>query len=324
MKSSQSNFILERWDALAVQRRFSPRTLERRLGEDVVALNEAKYVILGIEEAVGPKANYGNNGAQFAFEAFCTKFLSMQSTNDFTAKNVCFVGAVKQVDGFSDVQKSCAALVPELDEFVFDVLTRLLRSDQIPIVIGGGHNNALPLIRFAAKTKKSALNVVNLDAHADYRPLNERHSGNPFSFAYEEGVLNNYSVFGLHKRYNAQAILDGLSKDRHWFSFAEDYIDELLDWSNDFNERFTFLNGDNVPVGIELDLDTIERMPSSAFTPFGISATLARKYVRKFAALNNIAYLHLPEGAPLSDLENSLVGKMLAYLVTDFIEKSNC
>lgn len=323
MKSGQGSFELERWDELAINARFSTRDLERRLGEDVCDLHSSKYVILGIEEATGPVANFGNSGAQYGFEAFCSKFLAMQSTTSFNAKSVAFAGVVKQVGAFSENQKKCAELVPELDAFIFDVLKRLLNPNQIPIIIGGGHNNALPLIRFIAESKGQSIDVVNLDAHADYRPLNERHSGNPFSFAFNEGILGEYSVFGLHKRYNSQAIIDGLIKDKHWFSFAEDYLDGLSCWDTDLKERIQVLADRKKPVGLELDLDTIERMPSSALTPFGVSTTFARKYIRRFATLKNIAYLHLPEAAPLTNDEKSIVGKMLAYLVSDFVERSN-
>jgi len=37
------------------------------------------------------------------------------------------------------------------------------------------------------------------------------------------------------------------------------------------------------------------------------------------AKLNKVVYVHLPEGAPLNENEKLIVGKTLAYLVTDFI-----
>lgn len=322
MISKHLNFKLDRWNDLSIQSRFSTRNNERRIGEDVVDLSQARFVILGIAESIGPKANFGKGGAENAFDAFCTKFFAMQSTADFDAKNVSIAGCIRYEGEVVGTQKDCAKLVEELDEFVYDVLNRLLRAEQIPIVIGGGHNNALPLIRFSSNRQEKAINVINLDAHADYRPMDERHSGNPFSFAYTEGKLNHYSVLGLHKRYNSQAILDALETDRHWYSFYEDYLDTKKEFWKDIVERFDFLSSKSEIVGLELDLDTIERMPSSAYSPFGVSAEQARKYVRKFAQLNKICYFHLPEGAPTNEEAANIVGKMLAYLVADFLEVS--
>jgi formiminoglutamase len=64
-------------------------------------------------------------------------------------------------------------------------------------------------------------------------------------------------------------------------------------------------------------------MPSSAFTPSGFSLNDARKYIHTIAKHKNISYLHLPEGAPSSVKEEKIVGKALAYLVSDFIKQNS-
>ncbi|MBL7727402.1 MAG: arginase, partial [Dinghuibacter sp.] len=75
-------------------------------------------------------------------------------------------------------------------------------------------------------------------------------------------------------------------------------------------------------VGIELDLDSIEHTLSSAATPSGISAVHARRYVNFTAKECNTAYLHICEGA--TELANgqrsALTGKLVSYLVSDFIK----
>ena len=70
-------------------------------------------------------------------------------------------------------------------------------------------------------------------------------------------------------------------------------------------------------------MDAIANMPSSAISPAGISLDLARQYIRKFAALPKVAYLHLPEGAPESESQRLIVGKTLAFLVSDFLAVRN-
>jgi hypothetical protein len=78
----------------------------------------------------------------------------------------------------------------------------------------------------------------------------------------------------------------------------------------------------NKPIGVELDLDAIALMPSSAFTPSGFTVNDARKYIHTIAKRRNISYLHLSEGAPTTSAEMKIVGKSIAYLVSDFIKQN--
>jgi formiminoglutamase len=75
--------------------------------------------------------------------------------------------------------------------------------------------------------------------------------------------------------------------------------------------------------GLELDLDAIAFIPSSAFTPSGFTNLDARKYIKTLAKHSNCCYLHLPEGAPTNEVEEKIVGKLVAYLVADFIQENN-
>ena len=74
--------------------------------------------------------------------------------------------------------------------------------------------------------------------------------------------------------------------------------------------------------GIELDLDCIEKVLSSALTPSGLSPLHARQYINFAATDCNPAYLHICEGASrLSDgRTDGATGKLISYLVSDFIK----
>ena len=130
-----------------------------------------------------------------------------------------------------------------------------------------------------------------------------------------------YSVMGLHQSYNNESVLKRLELMKATVSFFEDWIDEPTRFYADISalveqhkDRFT---------GIELDMDSIIGMPSSAFTPSGVTVEQARYYVRSMARVNQIAYIHFPEAAPVSERDEQLVGKSLSYLVTDFIKCHN-
>ena len=73
--------------------------------------------------------------------------------------------------------------------------------------------------------------------------------------------------------------------------------------------------------GVELDCDAIQDFPSSAQTPSGISTNDARLYLTIAGSSKNAVYLHLPEAAPaLVKGSAPQVGKLLAYLVSDFVK----
>src|SRR5690606_39361669 len=72
------------------------------------------------------------------------------------------------------------------------------------------------------------------------------------------------------------------------------------------------------PFGIEIDCDAIKNIPSSAMTPSGYSVKKARAFVNHFGKCENAQYLHICEASPTEDTE-SKVGKLITYLITDFM-----
>ncbi|RYZ87091.1 MAG: arginase, partial [Proteobacteria bacterium] len=76
------------------------------------------------------------------------------------------------------------------------------------------------------------------------------------------------------------------------------------------------------PIGIEVDLDAIPAVASSSMTLSGFSVEEVRRFVYHFASHPKAAYLHICEGAPELDDANKrhLIGKLIGYLVTDFIK----
>jgi formiminoglutamase len=319
MSSKFNQLSLDIYAKSDLQNFCAPRAGENKIGDAILnweskGWRDAKFVILGVEESLGPRANLGRGGAENAFKAFLSKFLGMQSNTYFEAKNVGLLGCVK-VDAEVPVSSD---VVESLDGFILETLSTYLTKGQIPILIGGGHNNALPLINYLSQVNEQMVNVVNLDAHADYRLLEGRHSGNAFSYAFDMGWLSHYHVFGLHYQYNSQQIFEDLKRDGHSFTLFEDYIADDITFERDLKKYLSELEKQK-PLGIELDLDAIAQMPSSAFSPLGFSIKSALFYLRSLATHQKVGYLHLTEGAPCNEQEEIMVGKTLAYFVTDFI-----
>ena len=313
-------FSVRRYNNTDLRSFTETRKGETRLGEKVnTEITPAtRFVILGIAEDIGPRANHGRPGSTNAFDAFLSRFLNVQSNQFLSGQEIAVFGKItanNPSEAVEDLRKS----VDDLDQLVFNTIQGMNLSQQKLIVVGGGHNNAYPVIKSISKRFNKALSIINIDPHADCRPPEGRHSGNAFSTAISEQLILSYNVLGLHEQYNSQQSIDFLKRNHCFYSFYEDYID-YPDLQRDI-ENFKTRAGSQ-PVGIEIDLDCIEHMPTSAYTPCGFSISEVREALRKLAT-TNAQYLHLPEGAPTNNAEEMIVGKTLSYLVCDFIKKSS-
>jgi formiminoglutamase len=315
MNSHNSSFTFQSWDSSLIQNSYAPRAGEVRMGDYLLkqSLSTAQFVIIGIRECCGPLANNGRIGAQFAFPAFVTAFLNTQVHEEYPNESLFILGEVVEVEQGMSGQTN---KVSELDAFLQLILETYVNANQIPIFVGGGHNNALALMRWASTHKKLA--VINLDAHADLRSTEVRHSGNSFSTAIEEGVLLHYSVLGLHEAYNNAFIREALKSDQIFHSYYESYLFQQRNLLDDQSNILRHFHSDT-QVGLEIDMDSIAYMPSSALSPSGWSLDQVRQFTKHFVKTQKqVAYLNLTEAAPISETDSLIVGKALSYLVRDF------
>ena len=328
------------------------RRFETRMGErvrflkpggewpEVLKKSEAKYVILGIPEDFGVKANYGTGGTETAWLSFLSFFVNIQSNDFLTGENTLILGHFD----FGDIKFLIEnnAYNPEekinayrhalkiVDEEVENLLKVIASAKKIPIIIGGGHNNAYPIIKGVAKGLHKAdviplsqINCINLDAHADYSVAEGRHSGNAFRYAEEDGYLGKYCMVGLHENYISQNVLMYIHNNPFidYISYEEIFIHERKNFIQAVAHATGFT--EDSYTGIEIDLDCIENVLTSAITPSGITPLLARKFVTFTAQDSKPAYLHICEGATqLADgRKNKTTGKLISYLVSDFIKE---
>lgn len=293
---------------------------EIKLGERINLnwqTNEVKFVLLGIAEDIGVQVNRGIGGTHTAWNSFLHAFLNIQSTKMLSGAEIGMYGCLS----FNDLKINSES-VDIIDNEVAKAISEIIKLGKTPIVIGGGHNNAYPIIKGTSQTKKQSINTINLDAHTDFRTKEGRHSGNGFRYAFDEGFLQKYTIIGLHENYNSQAIIDEISQNPAiQFSFWEDiFLREKMTFKEAILQAIDFTK--NAPTGIELDLDCVENVLSSAMTPCGILSTQARQYIYQTATLVDVAYLHICEGATQlsTGQESTLTGKLISYLVSDFIK----
>lgn len=301
--------------------------------------SSAKYVVIGIPEDIGVLANYGIGGTASAWLPFLSSFLNVKSNDFLTGENILLLGHFDfgdlkfLIDSYAynpdELIDAYRHAVNIIDEEVENMLKVIAACNKIPIVIGGGHNNAYPIIKGVAKglAKSGAIplaqiNCVNLDAHPDYGVTEGRHSGNAFRYAEEDGYLGKYCIIGVHENNISQGILMDMHNNPFidYISFEEIFVHERKNFIQAIAHATGFTEGSFT--GVELDMDCIENTLSSAITPSGISALQVRQYINFAATDAKVAYLHICEGAThLSDgRKDETTAKLISYLVSDFVK----
>ncbi|MCG9730323.1 formimidoylglutamase [Shewanella sp. Isolate13] len=274
--------------------------------------NGARFVIIGIGEDIGPRANLGRGGADDAFDSAMAQFLNLQSNRFLSGEQCLVLGQVDTQDLQLPANASPESLrnkVEQLDLRVIELLTAVFSAGLEPIVIGGGHNNAYGLLMAAKAGLKRPIAAVNLDPHSDFRPKEGRHSGNGFSYAAASGALGYYHVLGLHELKNSEATLEQLKVfGGHWHSLQQIWVRRELSVETAVKNISDALNNTQLPVAIELDLDAITNMPSSASTAAGVPLLDALFYVSYVAKHCPTAYLHLAEAAPSCHVAGAAAG----------------
>lgn len=316
---------------------FSPRQGETKFGEKVSYIenpeelenHKAQYVLFGIPEDIGIRANHGKPGASAAWKACLRSLLNIQ-LNEFThPENLIVLGEIDCRDlmdkaSFIDEDdpnyyNKLGDYVKKVDVLVCNLVEEIVAAGKTPIIIGGGHNNAYGNIKGASRALKQPLNLMNIDAHTDLRQLEHRHSGNGFSYAKKENYLAKYGIFGLHQNYTPQYIFDQIKEDENVeYRLYEDLmLLNLEKMTGTFESFLGFV--DESPFGLEIDCDAIENFPSSAQSPSGFKIAEIRNFI-KLAKTKNCKYLHICEAAPPKGNE-AQTGKALSYFITDFMSK---
>lgn len=300
---------------------------------DFITQCKAKFVLFGIPEDIGVRANFGRPGAATAWESAIKSIANIQHNRFCKGNQLLLLGSldvkdeVKKAENLdflnTEDRKTFSKLVEKIDKEVSHIIFTIVKAGKIPIIIGGGHNNAYGNIKGTALAKGRPINAVNLDAHSDFRILEGRHSGNGFSYAFDDGFLKKYFIYGLHESYTSKNVLMRLKdlEDRVRFNtYDEISIQKVKNFEQELNQALTFIK--NEPFGIEIDLDSLPNIASSAMTPSGFSVEQARQFVHHFGQHPNAAYLHICEGAPElgEDKNPQLIGKLIGYLMTDFVK----
>lgn len=323
---------LKIYNRKTIAKRTAPRAGETKLGEQLKFISgleeleklDPSFVLFGIPEDIGVRANHGNAGTSNAWNACLDSLLNVQVNHFLDPGKLLLLGEMdcsEEMEKASNLEPSdpnylvkAGELVGQIDEAVSSLVSRIAASGSVPVIIGGGHNNAYGIIKGLSAATGSAINVLNIDAHTDLRQLEHRHSGNGFSYAREHRFLRKYAIFGLHQNYTPQYIFEEMDA-------SEDILYVLLENMSQpesapsFAETLKFVSSSKF--GLEVDCDAMANFPSSAQSPSGFTLNAVRNMVRLAGKNENCTYLHICEAVAT---ETFPTGKALSYLITDFLK----
>lgn len=327
------------------------RRFETKIGERVQILKDpkqleeslqqsnARYIIIGVIESVGVKANLGEATSEAIWLPFLHSFLNVQSNDFFEGDEVMLLGCFDFSDLARVIEQSAQSFEEKVDAYrhavnivddeVEQIIQLITQNKKMPIIIGGGQNNAYPCIKGAAKgwfksgvIPFAQINAINVDASVDYGPMEGRHNGNAYRYAEEDGYLEKYCVVGLHENNIQQNVWMDIVNNP--FIDCITYEDIFLHEKRTFQEAIDHATEFTIDTlcGIELDLTCIENLCTPEAVSSGISINQARQYVHVAALDSQPAYLHICEGGfNIYDPSRlNMNGKLISYLVSDFIK----
>ncbi|MDG1253302.1 MAG: arginase family protein [Schleiferiaceae bacterium] len=307
---------------------YQTRSGERRLGDLLKqrAAGEGQYIFVGVAEDIGVRANLGRAGAASS-PAAILEALAKLPLNPWSESldlgwiwvDVADLQVASQAHSGPEGLPALRELVAQVDARVEAAVQPLFAAGKIPILLGGGHNNAYPLLKAAAV--RQPMNALNLDPHPDCRALEGRHSGNGFSYAHAAGYLNRYCVLGLSEHGCNEASWEMIQSTPGWtaLSYESWAIRGEMDFTTARNLALQHVQASKF--GMEVCADGIVGCPSSAQTELGWTWEQVAESVYLAGQSGQAAYLHLAEIALglCPEERRAAVAKAAAWTAMQFI-----
>ncbi len=235
--------------------------LGSRLAEDDIP----SFVIIGcpVDEGVvrnGGRA--GTSGAPSLIRTYLEKMTPPPQEDEAFIKLVSFGKDLGNID---------SGTMEEMQQNLGDTVAPWLEKGVPVIILGGGHETSYGHY-LGYRNAEISHHIINLDAHADVRPLKEGagHSGSPFRQILDDSnsLCKSYQVIGLqpqatavdHKRY---------MEDNSGQTYFKDVVDDIL-----LRHVYSSRKG-NLLTTFDMDaLDQSEAPGVSAPCPDGLSKSL--------------------------------------------------
>ncbi len=204
-----------------------------------------------------------------------------------------------------------------------DIVKEIIKSGQLSIGIGGGHDLAYGHfcgIRNAIKNSK--IGIINFDAHFDLRkPLQSSNSGTPFYQILKEfNDQVNYLPIGIQKFSNPRSLYKIASELKIDHIPIEDCT--LNNIKNVFTTIDDFIQkSDSIYLSIDLDGFAAHHAPGvSAPGPFGFSVKFFRVLFEHILKTNKVVAIDIVELNPIYDTD-SITAKLASQIIAIAVSK---
>ncbi|MCL5247215.1 formimidoylglutamase [Cellulophaga sp. 20_2_10] len=291
---------------------------EKVICADAIKKESTKtFAILSYACDEGVKRNQGRVGAVTGPEAIIKQLAKMPNHLDNNTK-LLDVGTVFCIDeNMEHAQQTLAKTV-----------TSLLKNNNFPIVLGGGHDIAYGHYNgiLNAVEKDKTIGIINFDAHFDLRAnTNGNNSGTPFYQIAEDCKANNttfkYLCLGIRDDANDASLFKTAKELGVTVVKNEDFN---LHQSKKIQEQIsTFIQSVDV-VYTTIDLDGFSSAYAagvSAASPMGFSPNIALQCLQTIIKSGKLISLDIAEMNPEYDIDNQ-TAKLAASLVHTVIHNA--
>lgn len=204
------------------------------------------------------------------------------------------------------------------EEKIFDLLSK----NNLPIVLGGGHETALG--NFLGFVKKYPINslVINLDAHFDLRlPNPNSSSGTPFyemsQFAKDNNISFNYLVLGLQELGNTKALFNRAEDLKVNYILADEIhanFNRILDDLKQVIAQF-----DAIYLSLDMDVFDVAYAPGvSATTINGLTPFQIKYLLKLLKKSRKVKVFDIVETNPSFD-QDFQTSKLAAQMIYEFL-----
>ncbi len=213
------------------------------------------------------------------------------------------------------------ATVAETQEALADAVERIVRAGALPIILGGGHDQAFGHFLGIARATGTPPACVNFDAHLDLRPIpaDGPNSGTPYSQAWEwcreRQASFRYVALGVQRAGNTSLLFARAEQAGATVvdadGFALDTLDVVMEAISDA------VDDAEIALSVDLDVFAAAFAPAvSAPTAMGIAPDSAfRRLFRGLMASGRVRGVEIAELCPSLDQDErtARLGAMVAF-----------
>ncbi|MDK7374122.1 formimidoylglutamase [Weeksella virosa] len=273
-----------------------------------------KQVLLGFGSDEGVKRNKGREGTAEAPNEIRKALANLPVHFNPIEKSIADAGNVLCIEG--DLERARLLQIDKVGE--------ILSKNQLPIVIGGGHETSLGNYLALAKHYQN-IAIINIDAHFDLRsPSPKTSSGTPFyemhQFCEEENRIFDYSVLGVQENGNTMALFKRAEVWKVNYHLADEIhfnFEQMLS-----NLRLKLTSADAVYLSLDMDVFDVAYAPGvSAPSINGLTPFQVKYLVKLIAKSGKLRLFDLVEVNPSLDRDNQ-TSKLAAHMILEAIKQA--